>query len=59
MWVRVWKAIERALKSRPDIGYSVGLTVLDWNEVNQRVAYAIPPGYIDSNDLLLIPSVTD
>src|SRR5438045_5378868 len=59
MWARVWDAIEKELNPGPGIGYSVGLVVLDWNEVNQRGASAIPPGYIDSKELLVIPSVTD
>ncbi len=29
------------------MGYSVGLSVRDWNQVNQGGAYSIPPGYID------------
>lgn len=59
MWVRAWDAIEKALNSGPDIGYSVGLVVRDWNEVTQRGAHSIPPGYIDYQELRLIPSVTD
>src|SRR5436309_10250350 len=53
MWARVWDAIEKELNSGPGIGYSVGLVVLDGNEVKQRGASAIPPGYLDSKEVLL------
>jgi hypothetical protein len=59
IWTRVWDSIEKSLNSGPEIGYSIGLSVRDWDQVNQGGAYSIPPGYIDYKDLLLIPSVTD
>jgi hypothetical protein len=59
VWVQVWDHLENSLKSGPEIGFSVGLSVRDWNQVNQGGAYAIPPGYVDHKELLLTPSVTD
>jgi hypothetical protein len=59
MWARVWDYLEKSLKNGPDIGFSVGLSVRDWSQVNQGGAYSIPPGYVDQKELLLIPSVTD
>ena len=59
MWERVWDSIEKALKSGPDSGYSVGLSVRDGGQVMQGGAYAIPPGYVDQKELLMMPSVTD
>lgn len=59
LWGRVLEHMERELAKGPDLGYSVGLSVRDWNQVNQGAAYSVPPGYIDYNELLLAPSVTD
>jgi len=59
MWVRVWDFMENSFKSGPDIGYSVGLSVHERDQVNQGGAYSIPPGYVDHKELLLMPSVTD
>jgi len=59
MWVRVWDYMENSFKNGPDIGYSVGLSLRDWNELSQGPAYRIPRGYVDSKELLMMPSVTD
>jgi hypothetical protein len=58
-WVRVFDHLRKELAKGPDIGYSVGLSVHDWNQVNQGGSYSVPPGFIDYSELLLTPSVTD
>ncbi len=59
MWARVSDHLEKELTKGPDIGYSVGLSVRDWSQVNQGGAYSIPVGFIDHKELLLTPSVTE
>jgi hypothetical protein len=59
MWSRVSEYLEQELAKGPDIGYSVGLSVRDWSQVNQGGSYSIPAGYIDHKELLLTPSVTE
>jgi hypothetical protein len=59
MWARVFDHLEQWLKTGPDIGYSVGLSVRNHDEVNQGGADSIPLGYMDYKDILATPSVTD
>jgi hypothetical protein len=59
MWARVSEHLEKALANGPDIGYSVGLSVRDWSQVNQGGAYSIPHGYVDHKEVLLTPSVAE
>jgi hypothetical protein len=59
MWSRVSDYLDKELASGPDIGYSLGLSVRDWSQVNQGGAYSIPLGYIDNRELLMTPSVAD
>jgi hypothetical protein len=59
MWARVWDYMESSFKSGPDIGFSVGLSIRDWSQLNQGGGYSIPPGYVDYRELLLIPSASD
>jgi hypothetical protein len=59
MWGRVSDYLETELAKGPDIGYSLGLSVRDWSQVNQGGAYSIPLGYIDHRELIMTPSVVD
>jgi hypothetical protein len=59
MWARVSDHLEKEIAKGPDIGYSLGLSVRDWDQVNQGGAYSVPPGYIDYRELLMTPSVAD
>ncbi len=57
MWEQVWAHLKRSLPLVAASGYSVGLSVHDWEQVNQGGIYSIPKSYIDEQELL--PSVTD
>jgi hypothetical protein len=59
MWVQVFDHLERAFKTGPDIGFSIGLSVRDFDQLKKGPAYSVPPGYVDHKELLLAPSVTD
>ena len=59
MWGRVWDHLEKSLKSGPDIGYSIGLSVHSWDQVKQGGIYSIPPDYVDSEELLATATATD
>jgi len=52
MWGQVWDQLEKALKSGPDIGLSVGLVVHSWDQVNQGGLYSIPVDFVDEAELL-------
>jgi hypothetical protein len=58
-WALVSDFLEKELAKGPDIGFSLGLSVRDWAQVNQGGAYSIPQGYIDHRELLMTPSVVD
>jgi Flavin containing amine oxidoreductase len=58
MWERVWDHLKKSLASEGDAGYSVGLSVHDWEQVNQGGTYSIPKSYIDEEELLPSASVT-
>jgi hypothetical protein len=55
----VWDHLEKKLSSGPDIGYSVGLSVRSWDQVNQGGLYSIPSDYQDVSDLLNAVSVAN
>jgi len=57
MWERIWDHLKRSLPVAAAPEYSVGLSVHDWEQVNQGGIYSIPKSYIDEQELL--PSVTD
>ena len=59
MWVQVWDHLEASLASGPDLIYNVGLSVRTWEQVNQGGMYSIPLGYVDEEELLVTPSLTD
>jgi hypothetical protein len=59
MWGRVWDHLEKSLKSGPDIGYSVGLSVHSWDQVKQGGTYSIPPDYVDEEELLPTTSLAN
>jgi hypothetical protein len=57
MWVRVWDHLEKSLGS--DMGYSVGLSVRNWAQMNQGGMYSIPEGYVDVQELLMDAALAD
>jgi hypothetical protein len=59
MWDRVWDHLKGSLASEADGGYSVGLSVHDWEQVNHGGTYSIPKSYIDEEELLPSASVTE
>jgi len=52
MFERAWDHLKRSLALAADPGYSVGLSVHDWEQVNQGGIYSIPKSYIDEEELL-------
>jgi hypothetical protein len=52
MWERAWNHLQTSLASDADSGYSVGLSVHDWDQVNQGGIYSIPKSYIEEEELL-------
>jgi hypothetical protein len=56
MWVRVWDFLARSLKQDGDLGFSVGLSVRDRQQVEQGGMYSIPEDYIE-HDLLVGPGL--
>ena len=59
MWERVWNYLKRSLASETAVGYSVGLSVHDWEQVNQGGTHSIPKSYVDEEELLPSASVTN
>jgi hypothetical protein len=52
MWVRVWDHLEKSLEQDGDIGFSVGLSVRERQQVAQGGMYSIPDSYVEE-DLLV------
>lgn len=52
MHARVWNHLGAALKQEGDIGFSIGLLVRTWDEVNRGPADSIPEGYVEEELLL-------
>jgi hypothetical protein len=52
MWGRVWDNLEKSLKSGPDIGYSIGLSVHTWDQVKEGGIYSIPDDYADEEEFV-------
>ncbi|MGO9470473.1 MAG: hypothetical protein ACLQIB_34510 [Isosphaeraceae bacterium] len=52
MRARVWNYLGNALKQGGDIGFSIGLLVRTWDEVNKGPAHSIPEGYVEEEILL-------
>lgn len=58
MWGRVWDHLEKSLKSGPEIGYSIGLSVHSWDQVKEGGIYSIPLNYVEEEELLPTTRVT-
>jgi len=52
MWGRAWDHLAKSLKSGPEIGYSIGLSVHSWDQVKQGGIYSIPLDYVEEEELL-------
>jgi hypothetical protein len=59
MWERAWNHLKTSVASDADSGYAVGLSVHDWQQVNQGGIYSIPKSYVDLEDLLPSASMTE
>jgi Flavin containing amine oxidoreductase len=58
MWERVWDHLKTSLAAEAEPGYSVGLSVHDWEQVKQGGTYSVPKSYIDEEELLPSASVS-
>jgi hypothetical protein len=59
VWERVWNELKKSVAWESSAGYSVGLSVHDWAQVNQGGIYSVPESYIDEKELLPSASVTE
>jgi hypothetical protein len=59
IWDQVFDYMEKELGQGPDIGFSLGLSVRERNQVEQGGMYSIPEEYVAVEDLLPSPTLTD
>jgi hypothetical protein len=53
MWEMVHDFLEKELASGPDLGFSIGLSTRDFDQVAQGGIYSIPEGYTELADYLV------
>jgi hypothetical protein len=51
LWVHIWDHLAKSLKEDGDIGYSLGLSVRDQQQVEQGGIYSIPDEYREEDVL--------